>query len=155
MWSDSSHRFLRKFASEGLTPKKGDLDVVTAEQAARDFNKWLAQLHAQADAEGRKRQRRFTQLEADVDQFRITYYQGLPASEIPEVAEIVAVIRRNRAAKAAQTRKKNRDRRDKEMKRASAASAKAAHAAAKAEKATRKADEVIRQGTLPFDHSDC
>jgi di/tripeptidase len=122
--------------------------MISAEQAAHDFNKWLGQQHAQREALGEKFKPKFTKLEAQVDQFRITYYQGLSHLEIPEVSEIVAVIRKKRATKAAATRKKNREKREKAKKRAEAKAAKVARAEAKAAKKAYEAEQAARQTTL-------
>ncbi len=79
---------------------------ITPEQAAADFNRYLAGKHRDAARFGGNYELNFAQLAAEVDAFRISYYPRLASELVPEVPEIVAALRVKWGMRAAGTRAK-------------------------------------------------
>jgi hypothetical protein len=102
---------LRKLREHKHTsPKqKKEIGVVTADQASRDFNIWLARKHAQSGKSGTTFEMNFAKLGALIDQFRTEYYPSLSQDDLPEVSEIETEVRTRWGIKRHKSRLKRKD----------------------------------------------
>lgn len=95
---------LEERGEKARSPRPQRAGSITAEQAATDFNKYLANKHRDAARFGGTYEVNFAQLAAEVDAFRITYYPRLASDQVPEVAEILTAVRAKWGMRAAKTR---------------------------------------------------
>lgn len=81
-------------------PRQGS---VTPEQAAKHFNRYLANKHRHAEGMGGSFKLNFAQLHAEVNTFRMQYFPRLASDQVPEVGEIIAALRAKWGMKSSET----------------------------------------------------